>query len=150
MIAIDSSVAIAAFGEWHELNDAAAKLVEEGAAIPAHALLETYSVLTGFPPPHRAPAEIVGSWLEECFPRMLPPPSAEQQRDLVRRLARAGRIGGAVYDALVALTAKIAGATLVTADRRAIPVYEIVGVEVRPLVELPPAGAGSPSPAGVR
>ena len=98
MIAIDSSVAIAAFGEWHELNDAAAKLVEEGAAIPAHALLETYSVLTGFPPPHRAPAEIVGSWLEECFPRMLPPPSAEQQRDLVRRLARAGRIGGAVLD----------------------------------------------------
>jgi predicted nucleic acid-binding protein len=107
--------------------------VEEGAAIPAHALLETYSVLTGFPPPHRAPAEIVVAWLDDRFPRILSPPGAEEQRDLVRRLAEAGRIGGAVYDALVALTAKLAGATLATADRRAIPVYEIVGVEIRSL-----------------
>lgn len=130
MIAVDSSVAIAAFGEWHELNDAAAGIVDEGAAIPAHALLETYSVLTGFPPPHRAPAEIVDTWLDDRFPRILSPPSAEEQRDLVRQLAGAGRIGGAAYDALVALTAKIAGATLATADRRALPVYDLVGVEV--------------------
>jgi len=133
MIAIDSSVAIAAFGEWHELNDAAAKVVDEGAAIPAHALLETYSVLTGFPPPHRASAEIVDAWIEDRFPNVLPPPSVDEQRGLVRTLARAGRIGGAVYDALVALTARVAGATLVTADRRAMAVYELVGVEVRSL-----------------
>ena len=131
MIAIDSSVAIAAFGEWHELNDAAAKVVDEGAAIPAHALLETYSVLTGFPPPHRASAEIVDAWIEDRFPNVLPPPSVDEQRGLVRTLARAGRIGGAVYDALVALTARVAGATLVTADRRALAVYELVRVEVR-------------------
>jgi len=133
MIAIDSSVAIAAFGEWHELNGAAAKVVDEGAAIPAHALLETYSVLTGFPPPHRASAEIVDAWIEDRFPNVLPPPSVDEQRGLVRTLARAGRIGGAVYDALVALTARVAGATLVTADRRAMAVYELVGVEVRSL-----------------
>jgi len=35
-----------------------------------------------------------------------------------------------IHDALVALTAKIAGAALATADRRAIPVYELVGVEL--------------------
>lgn len=58
-------------------------------------------------------------------------PSAEAQRELVRTLAQAGRISGAVYDALVALTAKISGAALVTTDRRAIPVYELVGVELR-------------------
>jgi predicted nucleic acid-binding protein len=131
VIAIDSSVAIAAFGDWHALHDAAARIVEEEAALPAHALLETYSVLTSFPPPHRAPAAIVGAWLDDRFPLVLPPPGAEEQRELIRRLVQAGRIGGAVYDALVALTAKIAGATLATADRRAIPVYEIVGVEVR-------------------
>ena len=140
MNAIDSSIAIAAFGEWHELNDIAARIVDEGAAIPAHALLETYSVLTGFPPPHRAPAELVDVWLEDRFPRILSPPGADEQRDLVRRLARAGRIGGAVYDALVALTARIAGATLTTADRRAIPVYELVGVEVRFLDGSAPVG----------
>jgi predicted nucleic acid-binding protein len=133
VIAVDSSVAIAAFGEWHRLNDAAAKVVEDGAAIPAHALLETYSVLTGFPPPHRAAPEIVSAWLDDRFLRILPPPGADEQRELVRRLAVEGRTGGAIYDALVALTAKVAGATLTTADRRAIPVYEIVGVELRPL-----------------
>jgi predicted nucleic acid-binding protein len=42
-------------------------------------------------------------------------------------------IGGAVYDALVALTAKRAGATLVTADRRAASIYELVGVSFRRL-----------------
>jgi predicted nucleic acid-binding protein len=130
MIAVDSSVAVAAFGEWHELHEAAATIVDEGAAMPAHALLETYSVLTGFPPPHRAPAELVDAWLEDRFPRLLAPPSADEQRHLVSQLARQGRIGGSVYDALVALTAKIAGATLATADRRAALVYDLVGIEV--------------------
>lgn len=131
MIAVDSSVAIAAFGEWHELNEEATKVLDDGAAIPAHALLETYSVLTGFPPPHRAPAEVVASWIEDRFSAVLPPPSAEEQRNLVRTLAEAGRTGGAVYDALVALTAARAGTTLVTADRRAVAVYELLGVEIR-------------------
>lgn len=131
MIAIDSSVAIAAFGEWNALNDEAAEIVGEGVAIPVHALLETFAVLTGFPPPHRAPAEIVDAWIEDRFPNVLPPPSIDEQRDLVRQLARTGRIGGAVYDALIAMTAKVAKASLVTADRRAVPVYELVGVDVR-------------------
>jgi predicted nucleic acid-binding protein len=68
---------------------------------------------------------------------ILPPPGVDEQRDLVRRLAEAGRMGGAVYDALVALTARIAGAVLVTADARAVAVYELVGVEIRHLVEPP-------------
>ena len=131
MTAVDSSVAIAAFGEWHELHEEAASILDDGAAIPAHAFLETWSVLTGFPPPHRASADIVQTWLEDRFPRVLDPPPGEAQRDLVYRLAEARRIGGAVYDGLVALTAKHAGAVLVTADRRAVPVYELVGVEHR-------------------
>lgn len=60
MTAVDSSVAVAAFGEWHVLNEPARAVLDEGAALPAHALLETYSVLTGFPPPHRAAPELVG------------------------------------------------------------------------------------------
>lgn len=133
MIAVDSSVAIAAFGPWHDLHDAARAVLDSGAAIPAHALLETYSVLTGFPPPHRAPASVVDSWLDSRFARILPPPTATQQRDLVRKLAADGRIGGAVYDGLVALTALRAGATLTTADRRAASLYALVGIEVRVL-----------------
>ena len=64
MIAVDSSVAIAAFGEWHALNEPAARLLDGGVAIPTHAQLETYSVLTGFPLPHRAPADLVVTWMK--------------------------------------------------------------------------------------
>ena len=130
MIAVDTSIAVAAFGEWHELHEQAATIVVE-AAIPSHAFLETYSVLSGFPPPHRAPADLVWSWLEASFSRVLEPPASEACRDLVARLARAGRTGGAIYDGLVALTAKLAAAELVTADRRAVAIYQLVGVEHR-------------------
>ena len=133
MIAVDSSVAIAAFGDWHALNERAVAILDEGAAIPAHVRLETYSVLTGFPPPHRAPAELVVTWLADRFAKVLAPPSPQEQKEMLALLARAGRIGGAVYDALVALTVKRAGATLVTADRRAATIYELVGVSFRQL-----------------
>jgi len=36
-----------------------------------------------------------------------------------------------VYDALIAMTARDAGATLVSLDRRAKPVYEMCGADVR-------------------
>lgn len=137
MIAVDSSIAIAAFGEWHELNEPARSILDRGAAIPVHALLETYSVLTGFPLPHRASPGLVDSWLEDRFTVVLPAPGIDDQRDLIHRLASAGRTGGAVYDALVALTAKVAGADLVSADTRAAAIYEIIGVETHPLVQPP-------------
>lgn len=133
MIAVDSSGAVAAFGEWNELNAPARAVLDAGAAIPAHALLETYSVLTAFPPPHRAPPSVVNLWIESRFSAILPPPNAAEHRDLLRNLAKDGRIGGAVYDALVALSARRAGATLVTADRRAASLYALVGVDVQPL-----------------
>lgn len=132
-MAVDSSVAVAGFGEWHRLNEPACALLDEGAALPAHALLETYAVLTGFPAPHRAPPDLVQAWLDDRFHDFLAPPPAPQQRDLVRAMASAGRIGGAIYDGLIALTAKLAGAVLITADPRATAVYDLVGVEVRQL-----------------
>ena len=138
MIAVDSSVAIAAFGAWHELNAAACSVLDEGAAIPAHALIETYSVLTGFPPPHRAPPGLVDEWLDSRFPSVLATPGPSEQRELIRVMARDGRAGGAIYDALVGLTAKLHGAALVTADRRAAQTYELIGVEVRWLDLTPP------------
>ncbi|CAN5262601.1 type II toxin-antitoxin system VapC family toxin [soil metagenome] len=141
MIAVDTSVAIAAFGDWHRLNESARAVLDEGAALPAHAMLETYSVLTGFPPPHRAAPDLVDTWLDDRFPAILPPPPPQEQRALVRRLASTGRIRGAVYDALVALTARLAGAVLVTADARAAVTYDLIGVELRRL-ETTVADAG--------
>lgn len=132
-MAVDSSVAIAAFGDWHRLNAAARAVLDEGAALPAHALLETYSVLTGFPPPHRASPGLVDRWLDDRFEAILPPPSPADHREMLRVLAAAGSTGGAVYDALIGVTARLAGTPLVSADDRATTVYELVGAEVRRL-----------------
>ncbi len=135
MNAVDTSVAVAAFGDWHRRNDEARAILDEGAALPAHALLETYSVLTSFPPPHRAAPNLVDAWLDDRFSGILEPPAASEQRALVHRLALNGRTGGSVYDAIVALTVRLAGAVLVTADTRAAPVYELIGVDLRLLGE---------------
>jgi predicted nucleic acid-binding protein len=134
---VDSSVAIAAFGEWHVLNAAACSVLDQGAAIPAHALVETYSVLTGFPPPHQASPGLVDEWMDSRFTTVLDPPGGADHRELVRLMARQGRSGGAIYDALVGLTARLHGVELVTADRRAAQTYDIVGVDVRFLVGSP-------------
>lgn len=133
MIAVDTSVAVAAFGEWHRLNGSARAVLDDGVALPVHAMLETYAVLTGFPPPHRAAPGLVDAWLDDRFQTLLPAPSPDEQRRLLHQLTSAARIGGAVYDALVGLTAKSAGLALVTADSRAARTYDLVGVDVRHL-----------------
>jgi hypothetical protein len=129
MKAVDTSVAVAAFGDWHRLNGAACAVLDRGALIPAHALLETYSVLTGFPPPYRAAPQIVVDWLDHRFKEVIAPPDVAAHRELVRTIAAAGRAGGSIYDALVAMTARATGAVLITADRRAAAVYDLIGVE---------------------
>ncbi|MGH9442442.1 MAG: PIN domain-containing protein [Thermoanaerobaculia bacterium] len=128
MIALDTSVVVAAFATWHEGHAQAAALLARQPRLPAHVVLETYSVLIRLPPPHRAAAAIVEDFLEASFPR---PPlglSGAAQRSLVRRAAASGLTGGAIYDALAAAAAKQAGATLLTRDRRAVTAYEAVGV----------------------
>lgn len=129
MIAVDTSIAVAGFGPWHRLHELAREVLDDGVAIPAHALLETWAVLTGFPPPHRAPPDVVARWLEGRFERLLDPPAMDEHWVLLQQLALAERPGAAVYDALVATTAARAGLTLVTADQRAMDVYRLVGVE---------------------
>ncbi len=112
-------------------------MLDEGAAVPVHALLQTYAVLTGFPPPHRAPPALVDEWLNRRFAEILAPPDAQQQRSLISRLASAGRIGGSIYDGLIALSTLLAGRVLVTADERAVPVYDLIGVEWQFLESVP-------------
>ena len=128
MIALDTSVAVAAFASWHEGHAAAAAALNRRPRLPAHVAIETYSVLTRLPPPHRAPPDLVAAFLEGRFPAaplILP---GRAQQFLLREAALAGIAGGAIYDALIAATAKRAGATLLTRDRRALPVYDAVGV----------------------
>lgn len=134
MIAVDTSVVVAAFASWHEGHAAASAALRRDVRAPAHVLLETYSVLTRLPPPHRAPAELVATWLADRFasaPLVLPPLAHVR---LVEQAAAAGLRGGAIHDALIAATALHAGLALLTRDRRALPTYAAMGI-VAELVE---------------
>lgn len=127
MIAVDTSVVVAAFASWHEGHEAASAVLARRPRLPVHVALETYSVLTRLPPPHRAPAALVVEFLDAGFPQAPLGLPASRYSALLRELAGAGFLGGSVYDALVASTARHAGATLFTRDRRAVAIYEAVG-----------------------
>lgn len=131
MIAADTSVVVAAFASWHEGHTAARTALAEEPRLPAHVALEVYSVLTRLPPPHRVKATLVAAFLES---RLFQPPlelPASAHQALVKEASEKDITGGAVYDALVAATARQAGATLLTRDRRAARTYEALGVTFR-------------------
>jgi predicted nucleic acid-binding protein len=129
--AADTSVAVAAFASWHELHEPARAALRDGVVLIAHCALETYSVLTRLPSPHRAPGRLVHEFLAAQFPDPHLVMRAGAQRGITGRLVEIGVEGGAVYDALVALTAAGAGATLASCDGRAAATYERCGVSVR-------------------
>jgi predicted nucleic acid-binding protein len=100
--------------------------------LSGHAAFESYSVLTRLPAPVRQPPATVARLLSENFPATRHLPS-RQAAALVSRLPELGIAGGAVYDALVAATARHHDAELVTLDDRALPTYHAIGVTLRVL-----------------
>lgn len=98
-------------------------------ALCGHALVETYSVLTRLPGDLRLTPADAARMLDERFrtPLLLGSDVAGRLPDV---LASLGIAGGAVYDALVALTAAQHDCALATRDGRAKATYETVGVQV--------------------
>lgn len=133
MIAVDTSVAVAAFASWHVGHRAAlaAMADESDPRLPAHVALECFSVLTRLPPPHRARPELVTAFLRRRFPAQPLALPAARQRELIDEAVSVGIAGGAVYDALVGATARHADALLLSRDRRAARTYELLGVRYR-------------------
>lgn len=127
MIAADTSVVVAAFASWHEGHEAALRALRRGVRLPAQVMVESYSVLTRLPPPHRAAAPVVESFLAERFPDAPLTLPGSEVRVLLRAMAAAEVAGGAIYDALIAATARHWTAPLLTRDRRAAATYEKVG-----------------------
>ena len=127
MIAVDSSVLVAAFASWHEAH-AVARRHLGGARLIGHCLVETYSVLTRLPPPHRVPGALAADFLGRTStspPLVL---TAGAMRDFPARLSAWGITGGASYDALIATTAAQYDAELISLDVRAAVTYRLVGV----------------------
>lgn len=128
MKAADTSLVVAAFASWHEHHDAARRTLDAGARLIDHCAVETYSVLTRLPPPHRSPGPVVIDFLRARFPQPFLRLTEGRYRRFVLELAERGITGGAAYDALVAATAAAADAELVTCDRRAVSVYDAFGI----------------------
>jgi predicted nucleic acid-binding protein len=123
-------VAVAAFASWHEAHASATRALGPTTGIVAHAAIETYSVLTRLPPPHRASEEIVAAFLRRRFARRWIGLSVEEQREAIASFPTLGIKGGATYDALIGTAAARVGATLVSFDERALSAYAAVGADV--------------------
>jgi len=98
----------------------------------AHSLAECFSVLTraGLRTPQAALAYL-GQFLRE------PPVGVAPGRypAVIEELVSAGLSGGAMYDGLIAVSAREAGGMLVSLDARAARNYERCGVRFRLLTE---------------
>lgn len=104
---------VAAVCAWHERHDAARTRIDvrftrsDGLAVSAHALTETYAVLTRLPAPHRlAPADawalVKANFVDSATVVTL---SSDAYCAVLRGLAEAGIGGGRSYDALIAACA---------------------------------------------
>ncbi len=114
----DTSCMVAAVSSWHEHHDRARGEIENRLArkhqmiVAGPALIETYSVLTRLPPPHRIAPAAVLSILEANFIRGVKTIalSAPAYATLLKSAPDAGVSGGRAYDAVIAACARKAGA----------------------------------------
>ncbi|HEY4239923.1 MAG TPA: PIN domain-containing protein [Kofleriaceae bacterium] len=128
--AVDTSVLVAAFGEWHPRHDMAQAALEASDTLVSHTLLEAYSVLTRMPPPYRASGADVNAFLQAASTkRTLLSLPAGAQREHLQRCAALKLRGGAIYDGLIGATCAHAKALLVTLDKRARHTYAALGAE---------------------
>jgi predicted nucleic acid-binding protein len=139
-IALDSSYLIALLSSWHaqhprtlgsyqHWSDRNAQII-----LPAHTILECYSVLTRLPAPYRLPPDIALQAMHENFSRTAVVVGVKGG-GLWERIESFSRLklgGGQVYDALIAWCAADAGATiLLTWNLRHFATIAPPGLEVR-------------------
>ena len=118
LFALDTSCMVAAVCSWHARHAAAAGEIErrldrgERMAIAAHAIAETYAVLTRLPAPHRlAPADawtlVRTNFVDQADLVTLDGPAHVA---VLAQFAAAGIGGGRTYDGLIAACAGTSGA----------------------------------------
>ena len=108
--ALDTSCMVAAVCAWHEHHRAAAAGIErrfdkgDRLAVSAHALAETYAVLTRLPAPHRLSAADAWTLIRENFVTgaTIVSLTGPEHTTLLARLAGMEIGGGRTYDAVIA------------------------------------------------
>ncbi len=134
----DTSVVVAALSTWHDHHAAALDAMRDVERLPAHAYVESASVLTRLPGGLAQPLGRVLEVLDRSFPGLvltLPPVAhravahravahrAVAHRAVAATLAAAGLGGVALYDGLIAATAIHHGVPLLTLDRSVARTY---------------------------
>jgi predicted nucleic acid-binding protein len=117
---LDSSCLIALLSDWHAEHrrtlSTYEKFLVQGAqpVIPAHAILECFSVLTRLPAPYRLTPETARVALERNFAEtaIVAGMNPEGVWSMIDMLSRLGLGGGRVYDAAICQSVADAGATV--------------------------------------
>lgn len=129
--AVDTSVFIAAVCAWHEKHAATRVVIDElldaGAALilPGHAVLESYSVLTRLPAPHRLTPDDALALLERNAAVFAEGPGATNVRKLLGEWSPQRVAGGRIYDLYILESARRAGAdTFVTLNAKDVAGFE--------------------------
>jgi predicted nucleic acid-binding protein len=111
MIAVDSTVVIAALLSWHEFHQRAGQALENALAgrllvIPFPVLVESYSVMTRLPSPHRLRPEIAHDLLHGSFAHArIVGLSARKAWTFLGDCVASSTAGGRVYDSVIASAA---------------------------------------------
>ncbi len=129
MNAVDTILVVAGLLVDHAQHELARPALASGPAIPAHAAVESYSVLTRLPLPGRVRPAAAALLLDRAFAGRFVALTGGEQEAVLADVARLGIAGGTVYDALIAATALRHGLTLRTLDRRAVITYDMIGVD---------------------
>lgn len=125
---VDTSVAVAALDATHEAHEVCRAVASRRRpALAGHAAFETYSVLTRLPGDSRVTPEIAAAAIGAAFPDRCWLNRSHHER-LLGRFPDLGIEGGMVYDALVGEAARTSGRRLLTRDRRALRVYDLLSV----------------------
>ncbi len=131
LVTADTSVVLPLVSRWHEAHAEVVEPAHGVTRLPAHVFLEAVAGLTRLPRGLAVGADRAVRVLLSRFPGEPLILGAADHLELLSFLGP-GRIrGGQVYDALIAATAKRAGARLLTRDVRARSTYLAVGVQAQ-------------------
>src|SRR4051812_40242703 len=108
MTAVDSSVIIAGLLSWHDSHQRASQALEKAGRllIPFPVLIESYSVMTRLPSPHRLRPEIAHQLLRDSFSdARIVALSPRKAWTFLEDCVASATAGGRVYDAVIASAA---------------------------------------------
>jgi predicted nucleic acid-binding protein len=111
MIAVDSSVVVAALLSWHEFHERAFHALDKAMAgrrllVPLPTLVESYSVMTRLPSPHRLRPDVAHQLLHESFGHVrVVGLSPRKAWTFFGECVATDTAGGRVYDAVIASAA---------------------------------------------